>query len=66
MRIGVLKKEQFPTERPTFFMKKAEAEDLVKQRRAVWVEPGRTIQRVVEPPRPPKQLGFATFNWNRH
>jgi hypothetical protein len=62
MRIGVLKKEQFPTERATFFLKTTEAKDLVKSGCAVWVEAGRTIQRIV-PLRLPRQLGFASIKW---
>jgi hypothetical protein len=60
MRIGVLDKGQFPTERPVFHLKKSVAEDLVSRGHAVWVEPGRTIQRLIGPLRAPKQLGFAS------
>jgi hypothetical protein len=63
MRIGLLQKGQFPTERPTYFLRKSEAEDLVKRKEAVWVEPGRTVQRIAGPLRSPKQLGFAIFKW---
>jgi hypothetical protein len=63
MRVGVLQMGQFPTERPSFYVKKSVAEDLVIRGHALWIEPGRVIQRLVPPIRAPKQLGFATVKW---
>jgi hypothetical protein len=59
MRIGLLEKGQLPAERATYFLKKSVAEDLVKRREAVWVVPGRTIQRI-SVFHASKLLGFAT------
>jgi hypothetical protein len=60
MRVGILEMGQFHTERPTLHVKKSVAEDLVKRGHAVWVEPGRVIQRTVAMLHAPKKLGFAT------
>jgi HEAT repeat protein len=68
MRIGVLEFWQEAVDRPSYFLKRSVAEDLVGRGFAVWAVPRRVIkklnnERLPIRPRAPRQLGIRVSKW---